>query len=248
MNILIFDTETTSLDKPFCYNIGYVVKDTSNWEVLVERDFVVEQVWHNLPLFQSAYYASKRPLYVERMRSRKTTLDKFGYICAQMRRDIKTYNVEGAYAFNSDFDERVFEFNCDWFKVINPFENLPIFDIRGYAHQFLVNDHYKWWCDKHNAFTETGNYSTTAETLYRYMFDEEFVEEHTALSDSKIESDILRNCVMFGAKLNTAYETFRSIVRDTKKHLVITLPDNNRIETKYKSMRINRERTEIKLK
>ena len=24
MNIMVFDTETTNLEKPFCYNIGYV--------------------------------------------------------------------------------------------------------------------------------------------------------------------------------------------------------------------------------
>ena len=248
MNIMIFDTETTSLDKPFCYNIGYTVMSTSNWEVLVERDFVVEQVWHNLPLFQSAYYASKRPLYVERMRSRKVILDKFGYVCAQMRRDIKTYNIEGAYAFNSDFDERVFEFNCDWFKVINPFETLPVFDIRGYAHQFLVDNSFKQFCDMAQLFTETGNYSTTAETFYRYLFDYDFIEEHTALSDSKIEAQILAECIERGAFLNTKYETFRSVVRNTRKHLTIYLPDNDIIETEYKSLKVNKDRTEIKIK
>ena len=28
MNILVFDTETISVDKPFCYNIGYAIYDT----------------------------------------------------------------------------------------------------------------------------------------------------------------------------------------------------------------------------
>ena len=40
MNIMIFDTETTSLDKPFCYNIGYTIVDTDSYCMLVERDFV----------------------------------------------------------------------------------------------------------------------------------------------------------------------------------------------------------------
>ena len=60
--ICVFDTETTSLDKPFCYNIGYVIADPETDEILLRRDFVVEQIWHNQPLFQTAYYAAQRPL------------------------------------------------------------------------------------------------------------------------------------------------------------------------------------------
>ena len=97
MNILIFDTETTSLEKPFCYNIGYVIADTETEEILVKRDFVVEQVWHNPMLFTTAYYADKREIYVASMRKRSTKMDKFGYICQQMIRDIKAFDIIGAY-------------------------------------------------------------------------------------------------------------------------------------------------------
>ena len=64
MNICVFDTETTSLEKPFCYNIGYLIIDIDTSTTLARRSYVVEQVWHNLPLFETAYYANKRPLYV----------------------------------------------------------------------------------------------------------------------------------------------------------------------------------------
>ena len=62
--IRVFDTETVSLNKPFCYNVGYVIYDVANDRKLARRDFVVEQVWHNPRLFETAYYANKRPLYV----------------------------------------------------------------------------------------------------------------------------------------------------------------------------------------
>ena len=193
MIICVFDTETTSLDKPFCYNIGYIVADTETSSVLVSRDFVIEQVWHNLPLFETAYYAEKRPVYVNRMRARQATMDKFGYVCAQMRRDFKSFNVERAYAFNSDFDERVFSFNCDWFKCINPFEEIPVHDIRAYAMNTIgASDAYKAFCEEHNLLTENGNYQTTAESFFKYLFDKDFVEEHTALADSVCEYEILQ--------------------------------------------------------
>ena len=250
MNILVFDTETTSLNKPFAYNIGYVVLDVDNDKILLQRDYVVEQIWHNLPLFQSAYYADKRSIYVSGMKSRKIIMDKFGYICRQMSRDIKTYNIESAYAYNSNFDERVFEFCCDWFKCINPFDTVQIYDIRGYAHEFICdNKEYTDFCEKHELFTESGNYSTTAEALFRYINnDPSFEEEHTALSDSIIEAKILFECLYRGAELATDYPCKVSLERKIEKTLSV-YKDKVRIAQFpcYKVV-INKERTKITLK
>lgn len=46
--------------------------------------------------------------------------------------------------------------------------------------------------EKNNYLTEKGNPISKAEIVYRYLFDENnFIEEHTALEDSKIELSIL---------------------------------------------------------
>ena len=100
-------------DKPFCYNIGYTILNVDNDETLVKRDYVVEQVWHNPMLFITAYYANKREGYVAAMRSRKTIMAKYGYICQAMIRDFVKFEVVGAYAFNSPFDDKVFTYNSD---------------------------------------------------------------------------------------------------------------------------------------
>lgn len=248
MNICVFDTETTSLDKPFCYNIGYIIINSDNWEVLERRSYVVEQVWHNLPLFQSAYYASKRPLYISAMRAHTTIMDKFGYICAQMRRDFKHYEVKFAYAYNSSFDEKVFNFNCDWYKCINPFDEVPIYDIRGFVHAFLIDDNYKKFCEVNQYFTETGNYSTTAETVYRFVFnDTDFVEAHTALNDAEIESEILKQCISYGARLDYEYSARRSIEREQEKTLHIRTAEQTDYYFDYTKIRINKAKTEITL-
>lgn len=240
MHILIFDTETTSLTKPFAYNIGYVIADTETEQVAVRRDFVVEQVWHNLELFSSAYYAEKRPLYVERMRAKKAIMDKFGYVCGQIIRDIKAYEIAHAYAFNSPFDDSVFAFCCDWFKCKNPFDNIAIHDIRAYAINYLVDGKYKEFCEMNEFFTDNGNYSTTAETFTRYLSGAvDFVEEHTALADSEIETEILFECIKRGADITVDMVAPKMVEREIERALTVEHNGEKHIFTYHK--RINRE-------
>lgn len=219
--ILIYDTETTSLEKPFCYNVGYVVYDTDERKVLLTEEYVCEQVWHNPMLFTTAYYADKRPFYVKAMRTRTAKLEKFGYICRRIARIIKDYDIHEAYAYNGSFDEKVFNFNCDWFKCINPFDNVKLLDIRGYFHH-IIDSNFINWCDDNEKFTDSGNYSTTAETVYQFISgNDDFEESHTALDDSRIETEILVYCLDKGCELGKNYIAKKSITRNTIKQFVV---------------------------
>lgn len=239
--VLIFDTETTSLEKPFCYNVGYTIRDAQTLQEVAAREFVTEQVWHNEPLFSSAYYAEKRPIYINRMRARKIEMRKFGHIMRAMIADIKNFNVVGSYAYNAPFDEKVFAFNCDWYKCNNPFDTCPIYDIRGYAHKFLCNDVFMKWCEDNNQFTESGNYSTTAETLFRYVAGNiDFLEEHTALNDSQIEAEILRACVESGATLGEDIPALRSLPRKVMRPFSIKVDGETIYSGEYASAYIRK--------
>lgn len=145
--------------------------------------------------------------------------------------------------------KKVFNFNCDWFKCINPFENIEVKDIRGFVHHFIIDDNFKTFCEKNGYFTESGNYSTTAECIYRYLANNtDFIEEHTALSDSQIEADILYYCLQKGGEIYRNYEIKRSIKREITKTLHIKDSDNNNHFYQYKTIRINKDKTEIVLK
>lgn len=250
MNILIFDTETTSLEKPFCYNVGYIIHDIEHDIDLVKRDFVIEQVWHNPMLFSTAYYANKRPLYVNAMRARKTIMDKFGYVMSQLRREIAIYNVEHAFAYNSAFDEKVFEFNCEWFHCINPLDTVAIHDIRGHAIKTVTNsDAFREWCRCFNFVTDAGNCSTTAETLYSFISaNPHYCEEHTALADSEIECEILTWAVANGAEWTEDYPTPYIKAKDNKS-LTIYLNGERFYEfSKVESVRFMNGKTELRIK
>lgn len=248
-NIVVFDTETTSLNKPFCYNVAYNIVDPDTQNSLLQKEFVVEQVWHNKMCFASSYYAEKRPFYVKGMRSRKIKMDKFGRICQEMIRDFKAYNVTKAFAYNSSFDEKVFDFNCDWFKCNNPFDTIEIKDIRGFVHNFIIDDDYKKFCEENNRFTDSGNYSTTAETVMQYVSNNiDFIEDHTALSDSLIETEILFNAINKGADIDKTYPVQRSITRN--KTIVLKVKKDGKIvfTTDCKNYRIFKTKNEIVVK
>ena len=223
MKIMIFDTETVSLTKPFCYNIGYVIYDTKSSKTVVKKDFVIEQVWHNLSLFSTAYYAEKRPIYVKRMKARQTKMTKYGQVMRAMRADIKNYNVEIAYAYNSSFDEKVFNFNCEWYKVSNPFDTIPVIDIRPMVFNGICQTApYKEFCETHQNFTEGGSYSTTAEAVYQFITQNaDFIEEHTALKDSEIETEILIDCLHRGIDITKPQKCGISIPRKIPTELLI---------------------------
>ena len=223
--LCIFDTETTSLDRPFCYDFGYVIIDLLTGQIVKQAHFIIEQVWHNLPLFESAYYKDKRPDYVQLMRTRKAQLVKWGYATQAFVRDLKQYEITAAYAYNSDFDEKVFNFNCDWFKTINPFDDVAIYDIWGYASQFITSDEeYSLFCEQYERFTDTGNYKGSAEVVYQYIEClPDFEEKHMGLYDSQIEGQILLYCIKQGAELEHNYKVKKILPRRQEKPFTIKI-------------------------
>ena len=215
MNIMIFDTETTSIEKPFVYDIGYVIFNIEEGAIVAKRSYIVTNVWHNLMLFTTAYYADKRAHYEQMLSERIMVKHSWEWIVNKMLSDIEGYEITDGYAFSSGFDDGVFKYNADWFKTTNPLDNVRIHDIRGYVHKCLAfTADYQAFCDKGKRYTESGNYSTTAETVYQYLTaNSEFIEAHTALEDSLIEGAILAECVHRGAEWNEDYKVYQSIPR-----------------------------------
>ena len=232
---MVFDTETTALDKPFCYDVGYAVINDDSGEVVEEKHFVIEQVWHNLPLFESAYYKEKRQKYVSLMRGKKAFLVKWGQAMKAMAQDIKKYGITDAYAYNSTFDDKVFSFNCDWYKCNNPLDTVAIHDIWGYASEVITGtEEYKIFCEEQKQFTDTGNYKGSAEAVYRFITKEyDFEEEHMGLYDAEIEATILLYCVSNGANWDTDYEVKKILPRLVKKPFTVKINGQVMITGEY---------------
>lgn len=235
MNVMIFDTETTSIDKPFCYDISWVIMDTDTGAIVNMSANVVEQVWHNLPLFESAYYREKRSKYVTMMRRHEATMDKWGYIMGKFAKALREYHITDVYAYNSDFDDKVMSFNCDWYKCNNPLDNVAIHDIWGYASQFITcYPDYKDFCEQHQRFTDSENYKGSAEVVYQYLQESpDFIEEHMGLFDSEIEANILWSCVQLGAEWNHDYPVKKILNRVREMPFTVKVNGHELYNGKY---------------
>lgn len=240
MNILVFDTETIGIEKAFCYDIGYVIVNTDTKEILVAKEFVIEQIWSNKPLFETAYYADKKPLYVGKMRSRKAKLTNWGSAIGAMIKDIKQYEVEHLYAYNSNFDCGVFDFNADWYKTRNPLNYGAVHDIWGYTSFLIVSgmaEDYVNFALENKFISDSGNLQNNADTWGKFFNGLEWNEEHTALEDSKIESQILLYCIDKGLEYGINYKVIRTIPAPSAEPRNLTIVDTDGTEHDFEFVR-----------
>lgn len=193
MKILVLDTETLGLYDQRVYNLGYVVYDTNTHAKLVERDYVIKQIFDNNKLMKTAYYADKKPLYIERLKDGACKKLFWGNACRILAHDIEHYEVGTIMAYNSRFDYKAILKTCERYSSkINPTAE-GIADIMKVINTITETEDYKDFCKTHGFMTKhrKPRCQRKAETLYRYLTgDVDYNEEHTALADSRIELDI----------------------------------------------------------
>lgn len=200
MNIIVFDTETISLEKQFIYNLGWVVVDTETGEVKNQTDLVISQIWNNKPLMTTSYYANKRPLYTAKMKARKTKQVNWGTACRLMKKVLKEYNITDGFAYNAPFDIKAFYFNHLFYRnKTRPLDGIKVHDIMNYLEPIADTLAYKNFCKVNGFMTKNGRTKKTAESVYAFLTQNaDYKEEHTALEDSKIETAILLECLKLG--------------------------------------------------
>ena len=116
---MILDTETATLPfvneyakdakakqkiaiaKPLVYDIGYQIIDAKG-KVYRKRSFLVSEIFSVPSVFDTAYFASKRPIYLKRLAKGETTVKPWKEITAILESDLSEVYAVGAY--NSMFD------------------------------------------------------------------------------------------------------------------------------------------------
>ena len=184
------------------------------------------------------------------MRKHDAVMNKWGYIMRELKNDIKKYQISAVYAYNSDFDDKVITYNCEWFKCNNPLDEIAVYDIWGYASEFITGkEEYRKFCEDNQRFTDTGNYKGSAEVVYQFLSDNaDFIEEHMGLFDSLIEAEILFWTIRLGGSWGVAYKVNKILNRDIQKPFTIKIDGDVIYSGKYVKKYVRNETYNFKTK
>lgn len=114
---MVFDCETCTLPfaskytgaarkniaiaKPLIYDMGWQIVDRAG-RVYARKHFLITETFSVPSVFNTAYYADKRPLYIEMLRTGEITLTNWANASAELEKDLQVAECVGAY--NSMFD------------------------------------------------------------------------------------------------------------------------------------------------
>lgn len=203
-NVLVMDTETVgTFGKPIVHDWGWQIVD-KDFHVLTARRYLVEELHLHQQwiLKASDFYNSKHSLYVKAIEEKSVKLASWRTIVKQFLTDIRNYNVKVISAYNLAFDYKAIKYTNLFFdseneKLMKVVDSKSLLCLWNLACDTILNtEDYKDYATMKNFISEKGNYLTSAEACYSYLInDEHFEEEHTALEDVKIETEILKHIV-----------------------------------------------------
>lgn len=192
---LVLDVETSLGDEneKVLFDIGWTISNVSNETMVMHRSYIIEEVFLDMKVMHRAFYFNKFSQYVKALANGNAELIKFNDMIKILNDDIQKYNVYRLYAYNSNFDAGAINVTNQY--VNNNTSELK-YDVKCLWHMatqtFMATRKYILTALENEWVSEKGNIKTGAEFAYRYLSkDYDFVEEHTGLEDSIIETKIL---------------------------------------------------------
>lgn len=113
-----------AIARPLIYDIGWVITNRKG-EILKKINYLIAEIFSVPSVFNTAYYADKRPIYLKMLQRGEITIKTWNEAINEFLNDAET--VDGIGAFNSMFD----------FKKAIPFTDL-------YISKLYSPDYYTW--------------------------------------------------------------------------------------------------------
>jgi hypothetical protein len=113
-----------AIARPLIYDIGWTITNRKG-EILDSKQFLIAETFSVPSVFNTAYYAEKRPLYLEKLSNNEITIKPWNDVMEIFLADLDRVDMVGAY--NSMFD----------FKKAIPFTDL-------YIKKLYSPDYYTW--------------------------------------------------------------------------------------------------------
>lgn len=209
--VMVIDTETANtiqlengkldMSNVLIYDCGWAVVDTKGhiYETasFVNRDIFVDE----RALMNTAYYASKIPLYVDDLRAGRRIMANTYEIRQKMLDTIEKYGIKAVAAHNARFDYNALNIlqryiTSSKYRYWFPLNSVEIWDTLKMSQDVICKmPTYKKFCEEHGYKTLNNQCKKTAEILYRFISgNNDFVESHTGLEDVLIEAEIMFYC------------------------------------------------------
>lgn len=206
---LVCDIETANFaEDALAYDVGLAICDRYG-TIYEKHSFVVSEIFiDEAELMQSAYYAHKIPEYYEGIQCGDRKVVTL-YDVRKMVFDLyERWHYKAIMAYNAYFDNSglnrtqryVTKSKYRWFFPYG----VPVHCIWHMACQTICSQKkYYNFCIENNFVSKSGNISTSAETVYRFLTNNPtFEEEHKGLEDVLIEAYIFSECVRKHKKMN----------------------------------------------
>lgn len=209
MNLLVIDTETAGLKTQTLIDIGYRVIDLApdfTFKTVCTRSYLRRDIYANRLFMVNDSLAGEEKLarYDVLVNNGDIILRTLPQMLAMLANDIARYQPAAGYAYNCAFDiDKINRASLEA-NMPNPLNDLPIYDIWGYAYNYICSSpEYIAWAKGTGQTTKTGQYlSTSVEAVTRYLTgNPDFTEQHTACDDTRYEAMILAECAKRGADI-----------------------------------------------
>lgn len=117
--------KNVAIAKPLIYDLGWQIVDVKG-NVYKRASYLISEIFSVPDVFNTAYYASKRPIYLERLDKGEIQLTDWKKAIAELVEDLDAVEAVGAY--NSMFD----------FKKAIPFTDL-------YISELYSPEYFRWY-------------------------------------------------------------------------------------------------------
>lgn len=201
---IVLDTEGVNDGKPIAnrlganalvYDVGLIVADRQG-NIYDRFSIVNTDVFCKNSLMESSYYHKKIPQYIEGIGENWEPMSWL-QIVNLMRNLVMDYQVRDIWAYNVLYDQAATNYTTA--KASNGFrrffapDGTRYRDVWDYAGSTLcATKKYVEWCIENGFVSASGNPSTSADTVGKYLRGSmEYKEQHTALSDAEDELCIL---------------------------------------------------------
>lgn len=100
------DKQKICIAKPLVYDIGWTISDRKG-EIIKKVSYLIQETFFVPNVFNTAYYKSKRPLYLERLERGEMEVKTWNKAMEELQKDLQNVTISTAYNACFDFKKAI---------------------------------------------------------------------------------------------------------------------------------------------